>query len=122
MKYLKKNKLNDKKLPNRQKKVKRGPFNKENEPIYYYYSINNKVYEYTRVRKYDDYEDYRCSYTAGKAKGKYVCSLKKFIIQNDHIKYDNHLYVIVLLMKYNILKKEITKKDLEKDEKILFKQ
>jgi hypothetical protein len=45
--------------------------------------------------------------------------LKKFIIQNDHIKYDNHLYVIVLLMKDKILKNEITKKDLDKDEKIL---
>ena len=118
MKYLKKRKLNDKKLLNIQKKTKRGLYNEEIGPIYYY-SINNKVYKYTRVRKYVDYEDYRCSCSACKAKGKYVCSLKKFIILNDHIKCENHSYVIALLMKDKILNSEITKKDWESDEKIL---
>ena len=66
MKFQKK-KLNNKKLPQVQKKAKRGPYNKNNGPIFYYYSINNKVYKYTKVRKY---EDYRCSCTAYKAKGK----------------------------------------------------
>ena len=60
-----------------QKKAKRGPYNKENGPIYYY-SMNNKVYKYIRVRKYVGYKDYRCSCSACKSKGKYVCSLKKF--------------------------------------------
>ena len=87
--------------------------------LIYYYSINNKVYKYTRVRKYDDNEDYRCSCTACKAKDNYVSSLKKFIIQNDHIEYENHSYVITLLMKDRILKNEITKKNLDNDEKIL---
>ena len=53
------------KIP-RSKKAKRGPYKKENGPIYYYYSINNKVYKYTRVRKNNDYEEYRYSCIACK--------------------------------------------------------
>ena len=105
------------KIPRSKKKPKRGPYKKENGPIYYYYSINNKVYKYTRVRKNNDYEEYRCSCIACKPKGKYICSLKKFIPEIEHIEYEKHSYVIALLMKDKILKNQITKVDLDSDEK-----
>ena len=81
---VKRNK-NNMTIPRSKKKAKRGPYKKENGPIYYYYSINNKVYKYTRVRKNNDYEEYRCSCIACKSKGKYICSLKKFIPEIEHI-------------------------------------
>ena len=67
---------NNMKIPACKKKAKRGPYKKESGPIYYYYSINNKAYKYTRVRKNNDYEEYRCSCISCKPKGKYILSIK----------------------------------------------
>ena len=104
---VKKRKVNNLKLPKLKKKGKRGPYNKESGPIYYYYSIDNNIFKYTRIKKYDDYEDYRCSFTLCKAKGKYVNSLKKFTPLGEHLEYDKHSYVIALTMKKKILNDEI---------------
>lgn len=96
---IKKRKTNNKEIPKLKQKAKRGPYNKESGPIYYYYSINNNIFKYTRIKKYKDYEDYRCSFTACKAKGKYVYSLRKFNAIGEHSEYESHSYAIALNIK-----------------------
>ena len=83
-------------------------------PLYFYYEIEGKVYKYTCKNKYrKNILDFKCTDTHCKAQGLYYKQTDEFkpLIFTTHIPYDDHSYIIDNFMRINLKKNEYIEDD-----------